>query len=329
MEKNSFEQVVKGQTEQTEQSPPSCTSVTLSPMALDYCVPAPINMGFADMRDYVTSPTLSNYSYVDINYGEIKIVSKNEIADDKHHKLMYKYAHKDKYQDIFDVECLNKYLDECGDYVIAGLYGSKMAVLFTRYGSLIGSIRCSVCEKCRKKWEHSIAINVDYKCYDLTTQINKTRVMFVRKGQMRLPHDYVDIVQQLFAERSKNYVIHTVHKRSKSEIANDLLWSEVTFKFMESITNKYLDPNASNKTPIEYKKKMRDLVFENQTMMKQVQQLRTEYDLLLEKIRSSNEDIDLYKNQCVKSFAMINSLISQNEDLRKEKIKGKCCVFSK
>ena len=143
---------------QSPMSSVSCTSGVLSPMALDYCVPAPVDMGEADMRDYINSPTLSSYSYVDENYGGIKIVSNNEIADDKHQQLTYKYKRSDKYQDIFDMKCLNKYLNEHNDYIIAGSYGSKTAFLFTRHGSLIGSIRRNMCEKCAKKWKHSFTV---------------------------------------------------------------------------------------------------------------------------------------------------------------------------
>jgi hypothetical protein len=162
--------------------------------------------------------------------------------------------------------------------------------------------------------------------------------MFVKQGQMRLPHDYVDIVKQLVSERVRNYSQNTIHKRSSSEIFSDALWCEVVYKFIDSLVLRYLDPDASNKAPVEYKKRMRDLLYENQQMMRQIQQLRTEFDLLKERLSTTIKESNAYKDNYFRLSINTNLLLTQNnqkqqliDDLQNENAilssKRRLCCF--
>jgi hypothetical protein len=140
--------------------------------------------------------------------------------------------------------------------------------------------------------------------------------MFVKRGRFKLPHDYVDMVKRLVSERVRKYSMYVIHKRTKSEIYTDGAWCESIYNFIEDLTSRYLDPDASDKVPMEYKKKMHDLSFENQTQMAQLQQLRGEYDILDKKLHSAMIESNEYKNNCVKLSMNINSLLGDVERQR-------------
>lgn len=180
-----------------------------------------------------------------------------------------------KMKDIFNVALLNVKLYECDEYVIAGLYGSKIGILFTNKCSVYISCRYKMCNNCKLKWNKQFYDNSEI-CDCQVENKKDCRIMYIMKGEKDMTHDYIDIMKLIVSQRANMNLPQQIYLRKKSDIRKDLVWCEEIYKSMRTLTEK--------KISLKHYKNM-------------LHQLRTENDILKEKNVNEMDVTNLIKQR--------------------------------
>lgn len=237
-----------------------------------------------------------------IDYGRINIVSMHDKDDRTHVKIIYNGHHREKFfvEDVFNVEVLNRKLDEINEYIITGVFGGKIALLITNRGSLVSSMRYMMCRSCRHKWKRIFYTGGDIcNCSDELKR--ESLVMHIERGKVILSPDYIDFIKKIFSERAGTRLPSCIYQRTEDEIADDIIWCESIHQFIINISQKYL---LQNNFVAEYNNIIQASKAENKFLERQ-----------MEKVVIENKQI---KEQINKSICECNDLHKMNDErLRK------------
>lgn len=223
-----------------------------------------------------------------------------------------------KQKDVINIECLNRYLDKVGEYIIIGIQHKKCVYLMTNKLSLIASSKCEMCKKCRKKWEREIyaegeicgCIEENKKMHSLLYLEGKNRTDGITEIEL-------GILKKVFIEHFRvvepEKIYMSKHKRDIKWICNlhEFLIDSINNDSREKLIRTYKDEMSLLK--IQLRKTQEDL---NGVTEKYVA-LSNEVAQRAKSIRELNGSIhDLSTTQTVNK-QIIARLQNENDQLRK------------
>lgn len=217
------------------------------------------------------------------DFGKIDIINCDGIETNTCKKLVYVPKHNKSIEcDIIDVVKLNELLIERNEYIIAGLYGGRMAMLITNAGSLISRVHYKLCQKCKEKWKHQIY--TEGKICECDNMVKRDCMITVLwKGTIKLRQEQISFIKKLFSERACSTDTCSIFKRSHGDIIDDVEWCNELYEFI-----KIIPEHIFNDT-------YRTLVDENKMLTHQIDTIRCENDTLHTRIDRLRADLEKTK----------------------------------